>query len=87
VARGQEGPGLDSSLHLLSAEGPEAFASLPAAIRNLGPWSGSREGHIDQLRFALRVMIGEQGFVLLYSHISQLQFEAADVRALPPSER
>jgi hypothetical protein len=32
-------------------------------------------------------MIGEQGFVLLYSHISQLQFEAADVRALPPSER
>jgi hypothetical protein len=37
-------------LHLLCGEGSEAFNTLPAAIRHLGPWSGGAEGDINRLR-------------------------------------
>jgi hypothetical protein len=75
----------DTHLHLLCAEGSEAFEALPVAIRNLGPWTGGPQGDVDRLRLPYRVMLGEQGFVLLYCHVSQMQLEAADVRALHPA--
>lgn len=72
----------DSSLHILCAEGSEAFETLPVALRNLGPWTGGPEGEINRLRLPYRVLLSEQGFVLLHCHVSQLQLETADVRAL-----
>src|SRR5215471_10067242 len=36
----------DTHLHLLCAEGSEAFESLPVAICNLGPWQGGPEGEV-----------------------------------------
>jgi hypothetical protein len=62
--------------------GSEAFESLPAPIRNLGPWTAGPEGELERLRLPYRALLGEQGFVLLYCHVSQLQLEAANVRAL-----
>jgi len=53
----------DKHLHLLCAEGSDAFNALPTAIRHLGPWTGSREGEVGSLRLAYRVMRAEQGFV------------------------
>ena len=51
----------DKQLHLISAEGAEAFAALPVSIRNLGPWTGSKEGDVDRLRLPLRILLNEQG--------------------------
>src|SRR5215831_10155564 len=46
----------DTHLHLLCAEGSEAFEVLPVAIRNLGPWTGGPEGEIDKLRLPYRIL-------------------------------
>jgi hypothetical protein len=53
----------DREVHLLCAEGADAFEALPPAIRNLGPWTGSREGEVDRLRLPYRLMLIEQGFL------------------------
>jgi hypothetical protein len=71
----------DKSLHLLCADGSEAFEALPVAVRNLGPWTGGGEGEVDRLRLSYRVMLGEQGFAIIYAHVSQLQLEASSMRA------
>ena len=55
----------DKDLYLLCREGAEEFNALPAAIRHLGPWSESKEGEIEHLRLPYRVLLAEQGFVLL----------------------
>jgi RecJ-like exonuclease len=43
--------------------------------------TGGPEGEMNLLRLPYRVMLGEQGFAIIYSHVSQLQLEAADLRA------
>jgi hypothetical protein len=63
----------DTSLQLLCAEGDEAFDALPNAIRHLGPWSGGAEGEVDRLRLPLRLLLGEQGFVIIHQHVSRLE--------------
>jgi hypothetical protein len=73
----------DKELHLLCAEGSEALNSLPAAIRHLGPWTGSREGDVDRIRLPLRILLIEQGFVVIYQHVLKLQPET--VEALHPA--
>ena len=70
----------DKELHLLCREGPEAFNALPAPVRHLGPWTGSREGDVDRLRLPLRVLLAEQGFVIIHQHLSKLELETPSVR-------
>jgi hypothetical protein len=65
----------DKELHLLCGEGAGAFNALPTLVRNLGPWTGSKEGDIDRLRLPLRVLLAEQGFVVVHCHVSNLQLE------------
>jgi hypothetical protein len=65
----------DGELHLICREGAEAFEALPAAIRNLGPWTGSKEGEVDRLRLPYRTMLTEQGFTIVHAHVSKLQLE------------
>jgi hypothetical protein len=60
----------DKRIHLLCAEGSEAFEALPAAIRNLGPWAGSREGEVSHLRLPLRSLLIDH-----YAHVSKLDIE------------
>ena len=67
----------DKELHLLCAEGVDAFEALPTAIRNLGPWTGSKEGEVDRMRLPYRSMLTEQGFTIVYAHISKLNLEAS----------
>jgi len=67
----------DSSLHLLCAEGDEAFDALPDVVRHLGPWTGGAEGDVDRLRLAHRLMLTEQGFAVIYAHVSKLGLEPA----------
>ena len=43
---------------------------LPVAIRNLGPWTGSKEGDVDQLRLPYRILLNDQKFVVIHAHIS-----------------
>jgi hypothetical protein len=76
----------DKELHLLCGEGPAAFNLLPTPVRQLGPWTGGAEGEVDRLRLPLRLLLSEQGFVLLHCHVSKLQLEAArGVHALHPA--
>ena len=76
----------DKSLHLLCGEGSGAFNALPAAIRHLGPWTGGAEGQISRLRLPYRVTLAEQGFVVIYEHVSKLQLEASGgTHALHPA--
>ena len=72
----------DTHLHILCAEGVEAFESLPVAIRNLGPWTGGPEGDVDRLRLPYRILLNEQKFVVIHAHVSQLQLEPARVQEL-----
>jgi hypothetical protein len=65
----------DKQLHLLCAEGAEAFEALPVAIKNLGPWTGSKEGEVGHLRLALRSLLIDQGFVIVHAHVSKLNLE------------
>jgi hypothetical protein len=66
----------DKELHLLCAEGVDAFEALPTAIRNLGPSTGSKEGEADRLRLPYRSTLTEQGFTIVYAHISKFNLEA-----------
>jgi hypothetical protein len=66
----------DKELHLLCTEGVDAFEALPTAIRNLGPWTGSKEGEVHRLRLSYRSMLTEQGYTIVYAHISKLNLEA-----------
>jgi len=75
----------DTHLHLLCADGSEAFESLPVAIRNLGPWTGGAEGEVDRLRLPYRILLNEQKFVVIHAHVSELQLENAAVHALHPA--
>src|SRR5215467_10558433 len=65
----------DKRLHLLCAEGAEAFEALPGAVRGMGPWTGGPEGAIDRLRLPFRVMLNQQGFSVIYAHLAQLELE------------
>jgi hypothetical protein len=67
----------DKQLHLLCGEGSGAFNALPTPIRHLGPWTGSKEGEVGSLRLAYRVQLAEQGFVIIYEHVSKLHLEHA----------
>src|SRR5262249_25655632 len=50
-----------------------------------GPWTGGAEGDVHRLRLPYRVMLGEQGFAIIYAHVSQLQLEnVTSVHALHP---
>jgi hypothetical protein len=62
----------DKSLHLLCREGSENFEALPASIRGLGPWQGSREGEFTDLRLPLRLLLAEQGFTVVHAHVGTL---------------
>ena len=66
----------DKFLHVLCGEGSEAFEALPASIRGLGPWQGSKEGEIADLRLPLRLLLAEQAFVIVHEHVSKLDLEA-----------
>jgi len=61
--------------------GEAAFDARPNAIRHLGPWTGGAEGEVDRLRLPYRLMLGEQGFVIIHQHVSKLELEAHGVRA------
>ena len=75
----------DTHLHLLCAEGSEAFESLPVAIRNLGPWTGGPEGEIAKLRLPYRILLNEQKFLVIHVHVSQLELEGTRAQELHPA--
>jgi len=58
----------DKSLHVIYAAG--TFDRLPTPIRCLGPWQGLSGGDIDRLKPHYRLLIAEQGFVLVYQHLA-----------------
>jgi hypothetical protein len=74
----------DKSLHLLCGNGEQAFDALPNMVRHMGPWTGGAEGEFDRLRLPYRLMLGEQGFVIIYQHVSKLELEAAPAGASGP---
>jgi len=57
----------DKSLHPLCREGSEAFGALQTVVRNLGPWTGSRDGEVDGLRLSYRSILAEQAFLVIYA--------------------
>ena len=76
----------DTHLHVLCVEGCEAFESLPAAIRNLGPWTGGPDCDVDRLRLPYRILLNEQNFAVIHAHVSELQLETVTrVHAIHPA--
>jgi hypothetical protein len=67
----------DKELHLLCGEGAGAFNALPTLVRNLGPWTGSKEGDIERLRLPYRTLLAEHGFLILHCHVSNLDLRAS----------
>jgi hypothetical protein len=61
----------DVGIHLIVHEGSGSFDALPDRIRQLGPWVGSREGDLANLRPHYRAMMEEQGFAIIYSKPSE----------------
>jgi len=72
----------DPLLHVICGEGAEAFDALPVRIQHLGPWSGSKEGEVKDLRLPYRVLLSEQSFVIVQCHVSKLSLESREVRSL-----
>ena len=60
--------GNDKSLHVISNDG--AFESLPHCLRQLGPWQGLSGGDIAKLKPHYRLLIAEQGFVVIYQKLA-----------------
>src|SRR5262249_58687859 len=54
----------------------QADSQALGSIRNLGPWTGSKEGEVQRLRLPYRTMLTEQGVMIVYAHISKLNLEA-----------
>jgi hypothetical protein len=65
--------GTDTHLHLVCREGE--FDGLPHRVRQLGPWTGSKEGEIKQLKPQYRAQLVEQGFVIVHQHVKELELE------------
>ena len=59
----------DKSLHVIFNDGE--FAALPHRVRQLGPWQGLTGDDVERLKPHYRLMLAEQGFVLVY-HGSRL---------------
>jgi hypothetical protein len=68
----------DKHIHLLCHEGSAAFDSLSPPIQELGPWQGSKEGAIADLRLPYRLLLAEQQFVIIHRHVSQLDRRRAN---------
>ena len=66
----------DKELQLICGEGAAAFEALPQRIKSLGPWTGSKDGDVAKLRLPYRVLLVEQGFVIVYAHVSKFEPEA-----------
>jgi len=54
----------------------------------MGPWAGGPEGEVDQLRLSYRSMLAEQAFVVIYAHVSKLEWRRrrASVARLPTTQ-
>ncbi len=65
--------GTDTHLHLLCHEG--AFDDLPHRVRQLGPWTGSKEGVVKRLKAQYRAQLADQGFVIVHRHAKDLELE------------
>jgi hypothetical protein len=65
---------VEPRLHLLCLE--DGFDALPDKIRQLGPWMGTHEGNVDQLKLHYRLLMTEQQFVVIY--------QAADIFSPEP---
>jgi hypothetical protein len=60
----------DPELHLICADGPEAFNTLPDSIRQRQP------------EVALQVDGRRTGFVIVHAHVSKLELEARGLRSV-----
>jgi hypothetical protein len=65
----------DNSIHVICRQG--AFYDLPHQVLHLGPWTGSKEGDVERLPLHYRLMLLEQGFVLVYKHPLSFAVEPA----------
>ena len=63
----------DKHLQLICRDGE--FDALPARIRHLGPWQGSKDGDIERLKPQYRAQIAEQGFVIVHRHVKDFEPE------------
>ncbi len=55
----------DGRLHIINRH-DTFYSVMPICIRHLGPWETMGRGELDDLRLHYRLMIIEQGFVVLY---------------------
>ena len=65
--------GPEPELHVIVYEGAE----LPRGISSLGPWLGSREGEIANMKPHYRAMLEDTGFVVVRRRAVEFKTEDA----------
>ena len=63
----------DKSLHIICNDG--MFESLPHCVRSLGPWQGLTGGAIETLKPHYRMLLAEQGFVIVYQNLAAFSLQ------------
>ena len=76
----------DKHLHIIFEEGPapidaqvpgsDPFQRVPQQLRALGPWQGLSKGEVEDLKPHYRLLLAEQGFTVIYSHMSYFSPES-----------
>lgn len=64
----------DNSINIICWDGE--FERVPLQIRHLGPWVGSKEGEAERLKAPYRLLLAEQGFLLVYQRPIEFSPEA-----------
>ena len=70
----------DKHLHIIFEDGPtptdvqapasDPFQRVPQQLRALGPWQGLASGDTQNLKPHYRLLLAEQGFAVICSHMS-----------------
>jgi hypothetical protein len=69
--------GPEPELHVIVYEGAE----LPRGISSLGPWLGSREGEIANMKPHYRAMLEDTGFVVVRRRAVEFKTEGVTCQA------
>lgn len=64
----------------------DPFERLPVSIRHMGPWTGSHEGDVSDLRTRYRLALMTEGFCVVHRKVTAFHPEV-DTRRYVPAQR
>ena len=61
----------------------DPFERLPERIRHMGPWTGSHEGDVSDLRTRYRLALTTEGFCIVHRNVTAFHREVETRRYVP----